>query len=496
MSARLQIDLAHALSAVQTIQRGDYRTDLHGYLPAPIANKVNTSTDPIVFARRLVRASVETGELGCVLRWVRSLEDDSQSMRRALLAADPLLALEEARLFGLPESDAARRRLAPLRSAMSAMPYHRVEHAYQAAIGGRLPNDSIPGPTTAWEALLDIYDLAAGLDGRRPVERFASLIAETAEPELVELLRTGLSLPPDTGPAADPPAGPCRPRVKAPGRLIMQVRRSPADPDLFELAYWTVLSPVCGAEPEFSSRDVVEDVSLAGVRAHLNALLHKLESQPQRRNHDCVRLELLVPMALVPRFHVAEWELESSILDEPPRIGSQVEVILRIYEFVAGQDEYGASQGKCIRRWEILEEHGEGIAFDRARDTIPPGVRFSERFADERIVVFVAGSPEEAAWRKEVVAAVYSGVPVIVWRGSDHTQDHATGSLFTGREGRVSPQELHSLPHRLLEGTRRGPIRHTDHGFIGDNIGTSVVYHDRLPVLAAAGDDYSTVRIR
>ncbi|SHJ79010.1 hypothetical protein SAMN05421803_109212 [Nocardiopsis flavescens] len=439
-----------------------------------------------LFATELAVAALEQGELSGLMRVIRHLEEGTESVRTATRALSGLLRLEEdSRLTAMvpaPHRVRAREVLSVLRARLAFRPCGPLMEDYRVAMGD-LENLTVPvHPLDLWDMFLDLAD-APPRDGRVPLVEFAAPLVRGEHADLVPLLRMWVDLrglggqealgPPGRARAEEPPGG------APPARLLIRFRHDTGD--LYRFEWWQVLSPGPGEEPVVGPRnDGPYRIGRPDFADEVCTLLQCVEMHPYRRYHDRVRVEIVVPLGMLPDLDAARWEPRAAE-GEPVRLGVAAELTYRVEEFFMGQKMANViARESSERRWNNLLKVGESEIFDIQCDPLPQGVRLAEYVSDDGVILFATGHQEREDLIRMMSTAVRAGVPVIAWRTGAHPSAGDFRSALTGREGKVSSAVVGSLPRRLHR-HRSGRSFEAGGPVIVDGFDVGLVYHDRLP---------------
>lgn len=488
--------LAEALCSLPSFGE-EHRGELDAFLSRCLPwARIEGTGDRRALARGVVDACSEEDRLHLLLRWLCRREDGSR-VRRALRTAETLVKAEEIRLFGRGGGSPELVPAEQVRLALRSMAFASVSDAYLHACRNRLEED-LPSPLTAWDALIDLYDLPhTGAEGH-PAALFAHWVAPripdpSAAKALVDWPPARYIAPPRDLPARSGGG-------TDPARLIVQVLPGADADGRLLVTHRTHLRPTREGEARFSA-PTTASVETDRLKDHvLDLLFDEIEASARRGNHDSVRLELVLPLERLG-VAAARWEQPVPGLEEDgraPRLGASCQIIYRVHEFASlAERSYHRSRHVCRARWARLEQVGHGLL--RTRQDLAPGLRVSEALGDEAIAVYLAPPPETAEGRAQIAGAVYNGVPVIAWCAEPGGNNPGSAAnlrvrfrpLIAEEQGQVGAHRVKSLPEtlhtlRVGGGAEEGGSQDSRGGTSGipatDNFDFCVIYHDLMPL--------------
>ncbi|GAB2481639.1 hypothetical protein [Nocardiopsis aegyptia] len=531
MSARLQEDLVAALCDVDCLTHPDRRRQLHGRLPTKLRRRLNTGQDIDVFVRDLVEQAQLRGSLGCVLRWIDFFDDSSLSVRQARGTAAPLLAEEEIRaLSGVlgPLYEDAEREVGLVRAWLDRVGYKDVESLYMELVAGRSDTIDSPRPGSAWEALMDLAELPRPLSGDHPLHVFCFSLARYSEGPAAGPLRAwarnGVAtlepLPRVGGPgtitetqvvaSTEVPARYREQKVDrdadgstgTPARLVVWVTHADRR-NRYLVEHWTRLRDDPHGPVEFREHGHPGALPPEEIGRYVCDLVDGLESDRRMVFHDGIRVEWVIPLALISELRAELWQqavVPSDAVGDQ-RLGARAQVVYRLPEFARRGDESNGALEACDRKWTRLCRSGSGGFLDvhdgngsRGHQDAEQRIRLIE---DDDLAIFATGSCSHEEWLSDVSCAVSAGVPVVVWRSERHRHQisDGLGAMRSGAKMVVPIAHIRGFP-LILHESRTQSVRCGDPGYIRDSFGVSVIYHDSQPLRPPEAGPLSVSGIR
>ncbi|TQN31963.1 trypsin-like peptidase [Haloactinospora alba] len=343
------------------------------------------------------------------------------------------------------------RELEALRSVLSALRFDAVRDVYHAVAGRGASTPA--GFATAWEAFLQLRQLAPTPDGLPREVSFVAGIARTGVANTATLRsyidsRPAPEVPPHApAPVREAPA----PSPQPSGTLIVTAepvpgRTAPGARHL--LTHWV-------DDGETLTNGGSVEIGQTQLRESVLDLIGRVEERipvSQAGSSTALRLDFVLPFTLLTR-GIAEWRLPAPLTGEGERIGASYDLVLHSRERLCNRG-WERARHKLAERWHTLGENGSGRVYHvpvESEAAADPGMQDS--MCDPAIIACVLGrSPSQREGALQLGCALQTGMPAIAWLDSDDPQETRNfqedfARLASSAGNTLTGENVLELPH-------------------------------------------------
>lgn len=200
-------------------------------------------------------------------------------------------------------------------------------------------------------------------------------------------------------------------------------------------------------------------VSYDQLRSHMLTLIHRTEKMLANFGNGDLRLEFILPLALLTE-PIPEWPAPESHDVPGPRLGARFEIVLRSWERCY-DPAFRSSIHRWRQRWQELHQGSTGVSWPPEHTVEHHNL--AEELARPGIVGRVLTEPpDREQGRDELMIALSAGLPIITWRrpaqyettkirrrSDNHFRDWLGQTIVRSRGDHDTESGLVSLPRQL-----------------------------------------------